>query len=86
VQAFPAHPGTARVTGLQAAHLSLTAQLRAWRDQFSDEEYGVLVELISPELTHARRAPARGETGSGDARVYRFAEPEAPADERAAAA
>ncbi len=35
-----------RVTGLQAAQVSLSAQLHGYREQFTPREYAVLLDLL----------------------------------------
>ncbi len=50
---------SARVTGLQAAHASLAAQLDLFAAQFSPREFAVLLDLLSRVLERERRRHAR---------------------------
>jgi hypothetical protein len=47
-----------RVTGLQAAQVSLRAQLEVWSEQLSPYEYAVLLDLLSRMLEVERRRAA----------------------------
>jgi hypothetical protein len=46
-----------RVTGLQAAQLSVRAQLEAWRQAMGPREFAVLVDLLVRMLEAEQRRP-----------------------------
>ena len=51
--------GSARATGLQAAQVSLRAQLEAWELRFTPREYAALVEDLYRIASRERERSAR---------------------------
>jgi hypothetical protein len=81
-----------RTSGIQVAQVALAAQLDAWRDQLTANEYAVLVDLHGRRLDNERerlarnwRAAAEPMQRGGRATARRSGQPVQPEEEDLAA-